>query len=115
MFFFPVTGQTYTVNATTAPVSFSAGDIAFTGYNSASSTVDNFSFVVLKSGGLPSGTKIYFTDNGYGTVESGLIPGEGLMMWTATSAVVQFTQVTVTCNISPVISYAVSSGSLVQL
>lgn len=107
---FPVVGATYTVNSTVAPVTLAAGDISFTGYNSSSTTVDNFSFIVLKSGGLPSGTKIYFTDDGYGTVESGLRPGEGLMLWTATSAVAQFTQVTVNSNLSPV-SYSVTSGT----
>lgn len=107
---FPVTGATYTVNTTAAPVTLGAGDIAFTGYNSSSTTTDNFSFIVLKSGGLPLGTKIYFTDNGYGTVESGMRPGEGLMLWTATAAVAQFAQVTVNSILSPV-SYTVTAGS----
>ncbi|MBX7204697.1 MAG: T9SS type A sorting domain-containing protein [Bacteroidia bacterium] len=37
------------------------GDIAFTGYN-CTSTPDEFSFVILKSTGITSGTTIYFTD-----------------------------------------------------
>lgn len=42
------------------------GDIAFTGYNSDnSSTTDEFSFVILKSTGITSGTTIYFTDRGW--------------------------------------------------
>lgn len=111
---FPVTSSTYTINNTSSPITLSAGDIVFTGYNSSSTTSDNFSFVVLRSGGLPSGTKIFFTDNGYGPVDGGLRPGEGVVLWTATSAIAQYTQVTITCNISPV-SHSATSGSVTSL
>lgn len=42
------------------------GDIAFTGYNSdPAANSDEFSFVILKSTGISSGTTIYFTDRGW--------------------------------------------------
>lgn len=42
------------------------GDIAFTGYNSdPAANSDEFSFVILKSTGITSGTTIYFTDRGW--------------------------------------------------
>lgn len=49
--------------AITANAQLALGDIAFTGYNS--STADNFAFVVLKTGGIPAGTVIKFTDRGW--------------------------------------------------
>lgn len=49
-----------------AQTTLALGDIAFTGYNSDNSSVlDEFSFVILKSTGITSGTTIYFTDRGW--------------------------------------------------
>jgi hypothetical protein len=42
------------------------GDIAFTGYNcTPAANSDEFSFVILKSTGITTGTTIYFTDRGW--------------------------------------------------
>lgn len=44
----------------------SLGDIAFTGYNcTPAANSDEFSFVILKSTGITSGTTIYFTDRNW--------------------------------------------------
>lgn len=49
-----------------AQTTLALGDIAFTGYNCTPATnSDEFSFVILKSTGITSGTKIYFTDRGW--------------------------------------------------
>jgi hypothetical protein len=64
-----------------APTSLSAGDIAFTGYNSGSAT-DEFSFVLLKD--ISSTTVIYFTDNGWDG--SALQTAETTITWTAGAA-----------------------------
>lgn len=42
------------------------GDIAFTGYNSVGAITDEFSFIILKTGGLPASTVINFTNCGWG-------------------------------------------------
>jgi hypothetical protein len=52
-----------TVNAGPPATTLAAGDIAFTGYHSATAFVDSFSFVLLKPVG--AGTVINFTDNGW--------------------------------------------------
>lgn len=91
---FPITTAThYTTNA---PVTLSAGDIAFTGYNS--NTTDDFSFIILKNGGLPIGTKIFFTDNGFNNTTSSLTSTEGIVIWEATSAVAQLSQVKISIS-----------------
>lgn len=41
------------------------GDIAFTGYNAVGPATDEFTFIILKSGGLPSSSVINFTDCGW--------------------------------------------------
>lgn len=64
----------------------SAGDIAFTAYNSNSIT-DEFSFVLLKN--IPSGTVIYFTDNAWLEAPiSALRSGEETITWTSNSSLV---------------------------
>ena len=74
-----------------------AGDIAFTGYNSNNNGTggqNDFSFVILRAGGISANTTINFTDNGYkiaGT--NALNTVEGTLVWTSTSAMAQFTQV----------------------
>lgn len=69
---FPIQGSIFYTN--NAPVTLAAGDVAFTGYNSSgvSPVLDDFSFVVLKSGGLTAGTKLFFTDNGFNNVTNTL-------------------------------------------
>jgi hypothetical protein len=70
------------------------GDIAFTGYNSG--TADDFSFVILKTGGIPAGTVIKFTDRGWwGTIAPNTTCGtngwattvEEEVVWTAAVAI----------------------------
>ncbi|MBI3233437.1 MAG: hypothetical protein HYZ42_05255 [Bacteroidetes bacterium] len=64
----------------------SAGDIAFTAYNSYSSSnnpADTFSFILLRS--ISSGTTINFTDNGWKS-NNVFRTGEGGVTWTASSA-----------------------------
>jgi hypothetical protein len=54
---------TKTVSVTSSavgPTTLAIGDIAFTGYNSAGT--DDFSFIVLRTSGITSGTQIKFTD-----------------------------------------------------
>lgn len=76
--------------------SLSLGDIAFTGYWSFDGTdnKNDFSFVILKSGGITSGTTIYFTDQGYNGSNFSAT-SEGTITWTATSSLSQFDEVTV--------------------
>ncbi len=59
----------------------SAGDIAFTGYNS--DNPDDFSFVLLKD--VTAGTTLTFTDKGW-TAAGGFRPGESTMTITFSSA-----------------------------
>lgn len=64
----------------------SAGDIAFTAYNS-NSVPDEFSFVLLKN--IPTGTVIYFTDNAWlEAPTSALRSGEETITWTSNSSLV---------------------------
>ncbi|MCP4442587.1 MAG: choice-of-anchor D domain-containing protein [Aureispira sp.] len=91
----PYSGSTYLIQVpVTTPVTLAAGDIAFTGFNA--DTPDDFSFVVLKPGGIAMGDKIIFTDLGWnstaGTFRSN---SEGINVWEATTAVAQFTEITV--------------------
>lgn len=73
------------------------GDIAFTGMNTSTGGNDDFSFIVLRSGGIAAGTKIKFTDRGW---QSGACNTpvwgssvEGEIEWTAISAVPYAAQV----------------------
>jgi hypothetical protein len=82
---------------TKAQTTLALGDIAFSGYNCTSSP-DEFSFVILKSTGITSGTKIYFTDRGWksgscGTnnfcslLDNGFFPESGSqIVWTSGSS-----------------------------
>jgi hypothetical protein len=110
----PFIGASYNVFHTTTPVTLSAGDIAFTGYNSSSATIDDFSFVVLRPGGLPAGTQIMFTDNGWNNVTSACTSNEGVMVWTASSAVAQFSSVWIQSNLSP-LTYTANLGSAAKI
>jgi hypothetical protein len=73
-----------------------AGDIAFTGYNSNDGGGNNpnqVSFVILKTGGIVSGTQIHLTDNGYSTASSALATNEGDITISINTALPQFTEV----------------------
>lgn len=97
---FPIQGAIfYTYNA---PVTLTTGDIAFTGYNSSgvSPALDDFSFVVLKSGGLTAGTKLFFTDNGFNNITNALTTNEGTIFFDVTSTIPQFTQVKISAPAS---------------
>lgn len=101
-----------TMNAQTT---LTTGDIAFTGYNADYASVpnpDQFSFIILKTGGIASGTTINFTSVGWvggtcGTSSNwsdilgctGSDPDAGeLLVWTATTNMAYGTQVTITTN-----------------
>ena len=85
-----------------AQTTLSAGDIAFTGYNSDGD--DSFSFILLAP--ITSGTVIKFTDQGWSG--SALNGTEGEITWTSTSAMSALTIVT----ILPTGSGYASAGSL---
>lgn len=73
-----------------AQTTLALGDIAFTGYNS--STNDDFSFVILRTGGIAAGTVIKFTNRGWntgacGTNGWGTIATEEEVVWTAAVAI----------------------------
>lgn len=81
------------VNAQTTLV---AGDIAFTGYNcndGAGGAANQVSFVILRAGGVASGTQLHLTDNGYNPVTPGLTTSEGDVTITINTALPQFTEV----------------------
>jgi hypothetical protein len=83
--------------ASSAQTTLSAGDIAFTAYNSASNgstIVDTFSFILLKN--ISSGTSLYLTDNGWKSNNT-FRTGEGALQWTASSAMQYGDQVKITC------------------
>ena len=80
------------------------GDIAFTGMNidgkvsgANNDGGDHFSFVILRTGGIASGTTIRFTDRGWNTGACGTngwaAGAEGDILWTATSALAYGAQV----------------------
>jgi hypothetical protein len=89
------------------------GEIVFTGFNSNdnSALANEFSFVILRAGGVVSGTVINFSDNGWNTPSSVFGTTEGVVSWTATSALPQFTEVTIKVNTSGNGITSVSSGT----
>lgn len=68
-----------------------AGDLAFVGYTADpdGATVDQFSVVVVRVGGIPGSTVIYFTDNGWSSsspanfigLKPGITTNEGFLRW----------------------------------
>jgi Secretion system C-terminal sorting domain len=76
----------------------SAGDIAFTGYNSSATNVDSFSFVLLVN--IPAGTQISFTDNAWLTTNA-FRSGEQHLTWTAGSAFPAGREITIFGTTSP--------------
>jgi len=81
------------INTSKAQTSLSAGDIAFTGYNSDGTGAgsDSFSFILLTN--ISSGTVIRFTDGGWNG--TGFRTGEGDIVWTASGAMSTFDVVTI--------------------
>ncbi len=76
----------------------SAGDIAFTGYNSSATNVDSFSFVLLVN--IPAGTQISFTDNAWLSSNAFRV-GEQHMTWTAGQAFLAGREITIFGTTSP--------------
>lgn len=75
--------------ASRGQTTLSAGDIAFTGYNSDGN--DSFSFVLLTN--ISSGTVVRFTDDGW--TGSAFTGSESIISWTAGSAMSAFDIVTI--------------------
>lgn len=94
-----IRGQHY--NTFIADDSLDPGDIAFTGYNSFNYATSppfsaDFSFIVLKNGGLPAGTELFFTDNGFNNNTSLLTAIEGTFILRFNNPVNQYDQIRVT-------------------
>lgn len=111
-------GTVFDLRAQTA---LTAGDIAFTGYNSfdaATTTYSNeFSFVILRVEGITAGTTINFTDNGWNVATSLASPAftndEGVITWTAGSDLPVFTQVHIQVNGTGTAIVSATSGTAV--
>lgn len=97
------------------------GDIAFTGANTASGTVNgtgsnkDFSFVLLK--GINPGTTIFFTDYGWmstgafqSTCSSNPAVTDGVVKWVADQAYAYGTQVVIRCHVSPSANFGTATG-----
>ncbi|PSK91418.1 T9SS type A sorting domain-containing protein [Taibaiella chishuiensis] len=80
-----------------AQTTMQAGDIAFTGYNCNNSGAlpNQVSFVILRTGGISSGTQLHLTDNGFNKESQALqvANGEGDILITFNTALPQFTEV----------------------
>ena len=94
-----------------AQTTLSAGDIAFTGYNSndAGSLQNDFSFVLLTN--ISAGTTITLTDNGY-KAGAGLGTTEGTLVWSSTTAMARYTQVYIQVNTTGNGITGLSAGSI---
>ncbi|OBX22895.1 MULTISPECIES: T9SS type A sorting domain-containing protein [Bizionia] len=96
-----------------AQTTLTAGDIAFVALN-ADGSVDQFSFVLLKT--IESGTEIKFTDQGWtdGVGFNNTNGDNGVFVWTATSGLTIGTVVNITTNNgngTPIASIGSCSGS----
>lgn len=87
--------------SSSAQTTLALGDIAFTGYNSLTS--DNFSFVILRTGGIAANTQIKFTSRGWwGTptntcgTNSWATTVEEEVVWTAAVAIPYGRQIRIT-------------------
>uniref|UniRef100_UPI002930B7C6 MBG domain-containing protein n=1 Tax=Pedobacter nototheniae TaxID=2488994 RepID=UPI002930B7C6 len=92
-----------------------AGDIAFTGYvsNLSGGVLGNeFSFVILRTGGISATTTINFTDNGWNSLTSSLGTAEGTLTWTSTTALAQFTEVRINIDAAGGALENLSAGSV---
>lgn len=94
-----------------------AGDIAIVSYQAdpdpgQPSGFDRFSIVVLRAGGIPASTVIYFTDNGWSVVSNTWIgSNEGYLQWTVPAGgVAQGTEVFFSTN--AVDAWSVSAGTV---
>lgn len=112
-----------------AQTSLSAGDIAIVGYNTSmpsGSVSDEFTFILLKD--IQANTAIYFTDfgwcsgSGYTGFQShnpcGANTGansDGVIKWTANSALSCGTQVVIQCQFNLAASTGTVTGELAQL
>ena len=76
-----------------------AGDIVITGFNS--DNPDEFTFVLLTD--VLATTQIKFTDNGWQT-SGGFRPGEGVLIWTATTDISCGTEITIYDNNNPFVA-----------
>lgn len=93
-----------------AQTTLSAGDIAFTGYQSfgASATTDEFSFVLLTN--VTAGTVINFTDNGWLSTNV-FRTGETTVTWTAATALSAGTEVKIV-GTTPTLAGAGNPGTV---
>lgn len=94
-----IRGENY--NTFLADDTLAPGDIAFTGYNSYPYSTSppfsaDFSFVVLKNGGIPAGTELFFTDSGFNNNTSNLTNIEGGFILRFNDPVNQYDQIRVT-------------------
>lgn len=94
-----IRGENY--NTFLADDTLDPGDIAFTGYNCHGGDTPtpfsaDFSFVVLKNGGLPAGTELFFSDSGYNNNTSSLTNIEGGFILRFNDPVDQYDQIRVT-------------------
>lgn len=91
-----------------------AGDIAFVGYNAinGSNNQSTFSFVILRVGGFDDQTTIYFTDNGWTTVNNTFATQEGVITWKASGNMAQYTEVKITATGQAGVTVAASAGTV---
>lgn len=94
-----IRGQNY--NTFIADDTLDPGDIAFTGYNCHGNSTPtpfsaDFSFVVLKDGGLPAGTELFFSDSGYNNNNLSLNNFEGGFILRFNDPVNQYDQIRIT-------------------
>jgi hypothetical protein len=98
----------------TAQTTLATGDISFTGYNSNNSgtAVNNFSFIILRPGGITANTVISFTDCGYNSLTGKLqtSTGDGVISWQATADLAQFTEVNLKAAANGTTMETVSAG-----
>lgn len=92
------------------------GDIAFTGMNTANTPTDDFSFIVLRPGGIAAGTKIRFTDKGWQsgscTAPTWGTTAESEIEWTAGSALAYGAQVRIYSNGGAPPTLSASNGTV---
>jgi len=113
--------STMLLTANAQPTTLTLGDIAFTGANTASGTVNgatsnkDFSFVLLKA--INTGTTIFFTD--YGWMSTGAFQStcstnpaltDGVVKWVADKEYPYGTQVVIRCQVSPTANVGTATG-----
>ncbi len=90
------------------------GDIAFVGYNAinGSNNQSTFSFIILRPGGIENQTTIYFTDEGWSTVNNALTNVEGTITWRASADMAQYTEVRITATGQSAVTVSASMGTV---